>query len=150
MTTEHIFSIVFLLYMMVNVVYDLKYHITKNFLHYPMAILLLAIAFGTGQFISTLLIGIYTLTFFILFSKLPILSFGAGDVKMLVNVFMFLNIVSYWDTMFLFLTAVVVYIFVSLIGEIGIRTVKRNWKGTQVHAEAPFIFTALLILQSLI
>ena len=147
MTTEHMYLLIFVVYMLVNVITDLKYRVTKNYLHYPMSIILLGVSIYRGEFIETFTFGLGALTFFIIYRNLPIHSFGAGDVKMLVNVFMMLSLVSpYWDPVFLFFTSIAIYVFVSMIGMILMRTIKRNWNGIEAHAEAPFIMAALSIL----
>lgn len=150
MTTEQTFSFVFVCYMVINSVWDLKYRITKNYLHYPMAIALLGVGLVTGQFIPTLLIGLYTLVFFILYRNLPIISFGAGDVKMLVNTFMFINLLSEKSPTDTFFLAIAIYFTFSLLGQVGVRLLKRNWKGKQENAEAPFILLASIALLILV
>lgn len=145
MTTEHIIYI-FFLYMGANAIYDWKYQITKNYFHYPIAIILLIAASFTGQFIEVLVTGIATLVFFIFFRNLPIMTFGAGDVKMLVNLFMFMNLVSVLDPLYTFMTTLAVYFVVSLFGELMMRLLKENWKGEQVHPEAPYIFVSMTLL----
>lgn len=145
MTTEHIIYI-FVLYMGLNVIYDWKYQITKNYFHYPIAILLLMVSSWTGQFNEVLFSGLGALVFFIFVRNLPIMTFGAGDVKMLVNLFMFMNLVSIFDPLYTFMTTLALYLLVSQIGELLIRTFKKNWKGRQVHPEAPFIFVSMMFL----
>ncbi|MDI3236427.1 hypothetical protein QK289_15535 [Exiguobacterium antarcticum] len=150
MPTEHLFLFLFLVYMTVNVYDDLKSHTTKNAYHYPMAAILLITSGFMGYGISTFLIGIYALVFFILFSNIPIIQFGAGDIKMLVNVYMILNLFSPFDTVTLFSVISVVYFFVSYSFEFLVRLKKRKLKGAHVHAEAPAIFTTFVLITFLI
>lgn len=150
MTTEHIFLSLFAFYMILNTITDIKFLVTKNYLHYPMAITLLIVGYMTNQFAETFLVGVSTLLFFIIYRNLPIHSFGAGDVKMLVNTFMLLSILSYWDTVFLFFTSVAVYVFTSVLSTLIIRTILNNWKTKHKHAEAPVILIALSILLFLV
>lgn len=149
MNTEYLFLFIFTVYMALNVKDDIRTHTTKNIYHYPMAALLLIVASLQGIVISTFLIGLYALAFFIIFSKLPIVLFGAGDTKMLVNVYMFLNLVSPFDATTLFFVISMVYFIVSYIVEISLRIKRRNFKGKQVHAEAPAIFITFALLASL-
>jgi len=149
MNTEYLFLIVFAIYMTLNVIDDLKTHTTRNVYHYPMAALILIVASVQGMVISTFLIGLYALVFFIIFSKIPIVKFGAGDTKMLVNVYMFLNLISPFDATTLFFVISMVYFIVSYVVEILLRIKRRNLKGEQVHAEAPSIFIAFALLVSL-
>lgn len=143
------FVFIFVIYMTLNVIDDVRTLTTKNVYHYPMAALLLIVAGVEGIAISTFLIGIYALVFFIIFSKIPIIKFGAGDTKMLVNVYMFLNLISPFDTTTLFFVISMVYFIVSYVVMILVRIKQRNWKGEQVHAEAPSIFIAFALLASL-
>lgn len=149
MTTEQITELVvyiFFLYMVVNVLYDWKYQITKNYFHYPIAICLLVASSWTGQSLEVVLSGMGALIFFIFIRNLPIMTFGAGDVKMLVNLFMFINLVSIFEPLYTFLTTLALYLLVSQVGELLIRLFKANWKGEQIHPEAPFIFVSMTFL----
>lgn len=149
MITEYLFLLVFGIYMILNVIDDLKTHTTKNVYHYPMAALLIVVASLNGIVISTFLIGMYALAFFIIYSKLPIIQFGAGDTKMLVNVYMFLNLISPFETAKLFFVISIVYLVVSYFFEMIIRFKKRDYGGKEVHAEAPAIFITFALLVSL-
>lgn len=151
MITEYIFLFIFAIYMSVNVYDDLKTHRTKNAYHYPMAALLVIGASFQGSLlgVSTTLIGLYALVFFILFSKIPIILFGAGDIKMLVNLYMILNIVIPLKTVALFFVISVLYLNISFVYEMLIRLKKRDLKNKQVHAEAPSIFITFALISSI-
>lgn len=150
MYTELLFLSFFSLYMLFNVIDDLKSHTTKNSYHYPMAGIILITSGFMGVGISTFLIGIYTLVFFILFSNIPIIQFGAGDIKMLVNVYMMLNLFSPFDTVTLFSVISVVYFIVSYSFEFFVRMKRKKLKGAFVHAEAPAILTTFALIAFLI
>lgn len=150
MYTELLFLSFFSLYMLVNVIDDLKSHTTKNSYHYPMAGIILITSGFMGIGISTFLIGMYALAFFILFSNIPIIQFGAGDIKMLVNVYMMLNLVSPFDTVTLFSVISVVYFIVSYSYEFLVRMRLKKLKGSHVHAEAPAIFITFALITFLV
>lgn len=102
MNTEHLFVLLLLIYMLVNVVTDVKRLITYNKWHLSFLIIFLTISLLQGNNVIVFLCtGVLMLIIGIIQSKIPGTSLGAGDIKMLVIVSLFLVAIKLESSLYL-------------------------------------------------
>lgn len=159
MNTEHLFVFLLLIYMLVNVVTDVKRLITYNKWHLSFLIVFLIISLLQGKnLIVFLCTGALILIIGIIQSKIPGTSLGAGDIKMLVIVSLFLVAIKHESSLYLIIFILQLgYMFTSLaitsfVKVISLLKNKREWsvKGFKVTKEEVITPEAIPILISVI
>lgn len=152
MNTEHIFLfIVFLLYMIANVISDLNHKKTSNMNHLIIFVIVFGWGIYNGLIVSMIFVGIVSFILFVIIRQIPKMNFGSGDIKMLSISFIFWDVVIEGERTFLLLIFFsFIYILTSFVYESVYRLVSFNWRGEVELAEAVPIFLASIILLTLL